>query len=1034
VRYEQIAVRAYGVPAEFTRESEGGTRKKKQRPELSDYALIIDTETTTDPSQALLFGSARVIAINSDRHARGTCVQETIFYGDDLPTRNPFGFATLQHYVSVHESDLDVWRYRKPLRFCSRREFIDRDFWKLAYKARYLVVGFNLAFDLPRLAVKAGSARQSYGGGFSLTLWDYKAKNGERRDSHYRPRLIVKSLGSKGQLIRFSDRHEGDPNDYDHEKLAGGKTRRHAFGGHFLDLHTLGFALANANYSLAKACEAFGVEHAKIEAEEHGVITPAYIDYNRRDVKATGELLVKLLAEFEQHPVNLQVTKAYSPASLAKSYLDVMGIAPPLRRQRDFPKDVLGYAMGAYYGGRAECRIRNTQLPVTYLDFLSMYPTVNALMGNWSLLTAKRIETVDATKEVLAFVSALTLEDCFDPETWRRLAVFVQVQAAGEVYPVRTRYEPGGQSYGIGSNKLTRSEPTWYALADVIAAMLLSGHAPKIVRAVRLVASGTQSGLRATKLSGRVRVDPVRDDFFRAVIEERKRTQGNSKLEAAERDRLQKALKVIANAGSYGIFAEMNRKELPGGERATVELWGLEGEPFTNRLATPEEPGPYCFPPLAALITAGAKLMLALLESVVTARGGSYVFCDTDSMAIVASENEQLLPCVGGPHNTGDGNEAVKALAWCEVDEIAQLFENLKPYDPGAVPGSVLELEEYNFDEPTGERRELYCYSISAKRYALYNLEDGEPVIRKASRHGLGHLLNPKDPDKRDDSWVDEVWAYIVRKDVLGLPAKEPSWIARPAVGRVGVSSPQTLALFRDVNRGKAYADQVKPGNFMLSAQVADFGHPRGVDVQHFHLIAPYNPDPRQWLKMRWIDRYSGKTYRVTLSEHATLEAEARLKSYGDVVLSYRFHPEFKSDGPGGEACDRRTRGLLRRTSIEATGVVYIGKESNKLEETEDGLIHDLDEVLNEYHDARGDVFTTLVLPVLRTMPLRVIVAESGLNPSTAKRIRAGGQRPHPRNLATLSQVAARYARAELARSGRSASPHDAAAMYVYLR
>ena len=59
--------------------------------------------------------------------------------------------------------------------------------------------------------------------------------------------------------------------------------------------------------------------------------------------------------------------------------------------------------------------------------------------------------------------------------------------------------------------------------------------------------------------------------------------------------------------------------------------------------------------------------------------------------------------------------------------------------------------------------------------------------------------------------------------------------------------------------------DQVKPGNFMLSAQVADLGHPRGVDPQRFQLVAPYNPDPRQWLKMRWMDRYSGEKYGVTL-------------------------------------------------------------------------------------------------------------------------------------------------------------------------
>ncbi len=119
--------------------------------------------------------------------------------------------------------------------------------------------------------------------------------------------------------------------------------------------------------------------------------------------------------------------------------------------------------------------------------------------------------------------------------------------------------------------------------------------------------------------------------------------------------------------------------------------------------------------------------MLASLECVVTARGGSYVFCDTDSMAIVAGEAERLLPCPGGPHALPDGREAVKALAWPEIDEIVRTFERLNPYDREVVPGSVLKVEGENADRATGQRRDLHCYGISAKRYALYNLEGGEP-------------------------------------------------------------------------------------------------------------------------------------------------------------------------------------------------------------------------------------------------------------------------------------------------------------------
>jgi len=65
----------------------------------------------------------------------------------------------------------------------------------------------------------------------------------------------------------------------------------------------------------------------------HGKITTQYIHYCRRDVLATTELCEKLIEEFEKHPIYLQATKAYSPASIGKGYLRAMGICPVLQRR-----------------------------------------------------------------------------------------------------------------------------------------------------------------------------------------------------------------------------------------------------------------------------------------------------------------------------------------------------------------------------------------------------------------------------------------------------------------------------------------------------------------------------------------------------------------------------------------------------------------------------------------------------------------------------------------------------------------------------
>src|SRR5205807_6636214 len=124
------------------------------------------------------------------------------------------------------------------------------------------------------------------------------------------------------------------------------------------------FALTDKSYTLETACGAFGVEHGKQRAVRHGVVTPEYIDYNRRDVLATSELAVKLLEEYAKHPIALQATKAYSPASIGKAYLRSMGITPVMERQPDFPKKFLGHAQSAFFGGRTSAHIRKVPVPV----------------------------------------------------------------------------------------------------------------------------------------------------------------------------------------------------------------------------------------------------------------------------------------------------------------------------------------------------------------------------------------------------------------------------------------------------------------------------------------------------------------------------------------------------------------------------------------------------------------------------------------------------------------------------------------------
>ncbi|MHB8218639.1 MAG: hypothetical protein ACYDDS_21410 [Candidatus Sulfotelmatobacter sp.] len=305
----------------------------------------------------------------------------------------------------------------------------------------------------------------------------------------------------------------------------------YAFRGHFLDLRTLAFALTDKSYTFEKACEDFGVEHGKQHVTRHGIVTPKYIKYNRRDVLATSELAVKLLEEYDKHDIKLQETKAYSPASIGKAYLRRMGIKPILQRQRNFPKAILGHAQSAFFGGRTSAHIRKVPVPVVYTDFLSMYTTVNSLMDLWRFVTARKITVVEHCQdEIQSFLHRLITnpDDLFVRETWTNLTAFVQVIPDGDILPSRGRYNLESNDWQVAVNHLyadrnDSSEALWFSLPDVVASVLLLGRLPKIVDAFRIEAHGKLKRLESCKLRSVVDVDPRTQDFFRVVIEERQR-------------------------------------------------------------------------------------------------------------------------------------------------------------------------------------------------------------------------------------------------------------------------------------------------------------------------------------------------------------------------------------------------------------------------------------------------------------------------------------------------------------------------------
>lgn len=883
--------------------------RRRWTPKWPKCCLIFDTETTIDAKQKLKFGCYRRCRLEGTAYR---CIEEGLFYADDLPAKE---IAILRRYRQDRRNVPTIERFpaRMTLGLMTRTSFINRVFWDAIRKGQ-LTIGFNLPFDLSRLTVRAANGRK---GSWSLVLSLRKSrKTGELAPNADRPRIVINSMNSKMAFIKLGSILHRD--EWPRE-------------GRFLDLRTLGWAIRNEAFSLDRACKGFGVE-GKIKHKPTGRVTPNEIHYCRGDVGATARLLNAMKTEFDQNPIELQPEKAYSPASIAKAYLDAMQISRP-KAHFKVPNKALGIAMQTYYGGRAECRIRRTRVPVIYTDFTSQYPTVNALLGNWDVLTARSIRFEDYTAVARKILSAVTLQDAFNPSFWKRLSFFVVLRPQDDILPIRTVYS--GKTQNIGLNYLRSKKPIWYAGPDAVASVLLKGKPPRLLKAIRMVASRRPYSTQPTNLGGMIRIDPATDDFYKKVIEQRILHKRKDKP-------LADFLKVLANSGSYGLFVEVNTETNSREKNVRYFSGEKSGRKRTNYV---EKPGAWYFPPLASLITSGGRLLLAMLEKCVQNLRGGYLFCDTDSMCIVGSKKQKLVPCVGGQFKL-NGTDAIRTLTLSQVQAIAGKFNQLNPYDPKLVR-DILKIEDVNHidSDPNKPFRQLFGYAVSAKRYALFTQSEKNIFIEKASGHGLGYLFAPKertpgegdadDEAEETPEWVLEAWEYLLRKEFKYEP-RQPSWLALPAMMRMVMTSPNVLKNRRP--------DWLAPFNFFFFPLLSDLGgYPFGFDKTNFQFITPPQMDRKKWGKLKGINLLDGCSYEISMVPDPNQD-KVTPDSLRIILRQYFGKPEVKSLAPDGNPCEANTAGLLRRAVIVARNVIPVGKETDRhWEQGEDPSMMDFD-------------------------------------------------------------------------------------------
>jgi hypothetical protein len=946
-----LYLRAHIVVSGNAEEQEEQSPKRSRSPKpWPDYALVWDTETTLGLEQTLNFGVWRFCQLQNTGYV---AVQEGIFYRDGLARQD---IETILGYQHEHLADHLAGGADSELTALSRTGFVEKVFWE-SVRAGALIVGFNLPFDIARIAVRQTTARN---GGFSFVLSQLSKKQVENL---HRPRIRIAPLNGVAEKIELTAVRGKDEQS---------RWRR----GHFLDLHTLAFALTDNSHSLSSAISAFDSQPKKMGYEPTGLVTENEITYARQDVRATLGLLNALKREYDLHPVVLPAERAYSPASIGKAYLRAMGIVEPMRKFKNIPPKVHGIAMSAYYGGRAECRIRRWPVPVVPVDLTSEYPSVDALLNIWDVLTGAELTIQDATEDVRILLEKVALHNLFEPEVWKQLNFFARILTEGDILPVRSVYDDKSGTCNIGLNQLHWKQPMWVAGPDLIVSFLLSDHIPTVLEAFRIVPCGKQRGLRPIKLRGAISVDPRKEDFFTRVVEYRKQNKAD--------DRLQHFLKILANSTSYGTYLELNPVKIDPGNRPKITVYS--GDHIFQQPApdTIEQPGSWYFPLLGALITAGGRLLLAMIERCVRDAGGTYLCCDTDALIIVASKS-------GGTVQMPEGAPPVKALSWSEVDQIRRRFDSLSPYNRDIVP-HLLRLTDENLDKD-GEQQQLFGLSIAAKRYALYTTKCGQPYcshrkcvsIVDPKAHGLIFFAPSDERENGLPKWWWELWRFLLtiefkqiiepNSNVLIVAGRvidaettadvqdPPSWISLPAMMKMRISTPH----YFDQMKGKA-----SPFGFVL--------HPRTSDKLKLTLLTPFSKNRAGWAHSRCINTHDGKNYR--LDELSRVD----IVTLGDILCGYTQHPEIKSLGPDDKKCKAQTRGLLRRMTINGGLQHCIGKEVSRFEQGKGDFIENIDDVCIHYEGGQVAANESLITEI-SARGLRKTTKETGLDRKTIRRI-----------------------------------------------
>ena len=399
------------------------------------------------------------------------------------------------------------------------------------------------------------------------------------------------------------------------------------------------------------------------------------------------------------------------------------------------------------------------------------------------------------------------------------------------------------------------------------------------------------------------------------------RLAARTDLSEVERDRLRRSLKTLGSATSYGIFAQMDRQESDKEVRAHVLRHRLRSRIACN-VKHPEAPGEYCFPPLASLITSGGA-SAARAAGAARHRSRRHVRDGGHRLDGDRRHAARRPGRMSGRSVSDDGRARgdSRAIVGSKSTRSSHCFDALNPYDRAAVAGL----------DPQDRRRQLRSKDRQAAaavvpgdfRQALRTLflrdRNGEPeLLRKGINNGEDgwsrarsrtSAQSHRSAQARIAAGSRRRGSAIVRRS-LGLATEPLPFDDRVALGQITVSSPEVLRPLAKLNAGKAYAQQIKPFNFILSCHVAPY---RSSDRRRSGALSPHRAvrDRSAQVARAAMDRsvFGQAVPDQHLGPRDGTRQIARVKSYGDVLEEYEFHEEAKCADASGEPCGKQSVG-----------------------------------------------------------------------------------------------------------------------------